>query len=126
MNKFNNIVRWLNNLQTTKRLKGVYQLKTNQNYTTTHHEGRDKYCCLGVGCKLFNIKPENGWDAGSDSKFQNLVGIKDTNKIFEINDDLFYKDKDFKNVRKEIINQAQEIFGEYMGRKVQKYFKHKS
>ena len=112
--KIKNAKRWLNVLKTTKRRKTIFILR-NENFKGDicydPNIPKFSYCCLGVGCQVFRAKPDS-WRDSSNKIFENKVGINSEKIkiIFDINDEQFETDKDFKNVRKEIIRRAYEIF----------------
>lgn len=124
--QFKNALRWLNNLQHTKRLKGVGQLMIHKDKFSklTHKENRDEYCCLGVGCKLFNIKNNINWEFDVfNSEFAELIGLGGVmGIIYNINDSEFKNDQNFKRVRKKIIEKADDIFIPEVAKKIKKTF----
>lgn len=128
--QFKNALRWLNNLQHTKRLKGVGQLMIHKDKFSEliHDQVKHEYCCLGVGCKLFNVKKVDWENDTHNREFDKLVGIDSYKagtytKIFDINDTEFKNDRNFKNVRKALIARADGIFTDEVAKKIKKYFK---
>lgn len=83
--------------------------------------GTLKHCCLGVGCRINGIDYDP--KLAFEPRFETLVGIKYRHRIYEINDELFAHDKNFKNVFKAIVRDAKNIFNPGVAQHVQKTFK---
>lgn len=108
-----NAVKWLNALKSGRYKKTVGIL------------GDDTgYCCLGVGCKVMKLENVD-YSFGTDDRLVQLIGLRsdsggfdrkitigerDTYNLTGVNDDIFPKDKNFKNVHQFIVDNIRRVF----------------
>jgi hypothetical protein len=115
-----NAIKWIDALKGGKRgyKKGIFSLGQKVNHNTNEPQS---YCCLGVGCKVLNVKVDD-WGVSYDETFTKLVGLYNNegylnNKVIDFNDcltginDFVYSgDKTFTNIRKFILKHLDDIF----------------
>lgn len=112
-----NAIKWIDSLKGGK--KG-FKKTTHVLGVDTNGDGEpDKFCCLGVACKVLNVDVE--FTDTSSEKLVPLVGLYNTHGVFKssikgysyltsINDVLYQTDETFTNVRKFILKHLDKIF----------------
>lgn len=107
-----NAVKWVNNLTRYK--------KTTGQLGAIDDEGVHRYCCLGVGCKVVGVTP-NDWNDGFETKLTGLLGLFDErgtapdqiegeDHLANVNDELFPSDEGFHNMKRVIAENYKKVF----------------
>ena len=90
-----NAIKWLNELSVTSLKKGTGRLEKN-----------DKFCCIGVGCKLFGLPTKTNSLRNKEwaIELQRMLGLRPYNSgdccPVKLNDVYRKKDKTFKEMSK--------------------------
>lgn len=121
-----NAIRWIDNLQYYKKTTGLLGQKV---------DGVMKYCCLGVGCRVLDVKVD--FDSGTSQEFADLVGLASESGEFpnaatindaycyslvDVNDDAYDEDRGFKNVKAAILSNLDKVFIEPIAKILIKHY----
>lgn len=121
-----NAIKWIDNLRYYKKTVGALTRNVN---------GVQKYCCLGVACKVNGLKYND--NMGYNVELDSALGFK-YSSAFEVdkfingrivtgltnaNDYSYAKDKGFKNMTKVIKDNIDELFVPEVAKILKKYYK---
>jgi len=128
-----NAIKWIDSLKGGKR---GFKKTTAQLGEDIDGDGKpDRFCCLGVGCKVLNIKYVD-FEMGVEERLVNMVGLYDSNGSFkdkedindigaltDVNDNLYEDDETFTNIRKFILKHLDKIFIPSVAKELIKHYK---
>jgi len=139
-----NAVKWFDSLKGGKKgfKKGIEALGTftdDESIDGVDNGYPQNYCCLGVACKTLNIEPES-WENEYEPSLVDKLGLNSyegifmdpqtnvkvfregTDKIVDMNDELFGDDETFTNVRAFILKHLDVIFVPPVAEMVKKHY----
>jgi len=127
-----NAIKWIDSLKGGKKgyKKGTGELGDN-------NENPQRYCCLGVACRVLDVIPYS-WKNGINYELVDKLGLHDVNGefrnegqsvniegvycIIDMNDDLYENDETFTRVRAFILKNLDVIFIPGVAEKLKQHY----